>query len=122
MPKIEDFKFYKFVVDGKNYVLKSTERYSGLAASFGMTPVTATNGIVPASEGETLSAETAIKRGLMVPMIVNFRGLANTKKRGRATIGVPLDMINKLDTVTATAYGAEYLITSVKFSVKRDFR
>lgn len=122
MPKIEDFKYQKFTVNAQTYVLKTTAKYDGLATAFGMTALSVTDGIVPKSEGEVITAETAVKRGLMVPMVINYRNAANTKKRGRGVVGVPIDQISKLDDVTAKKYGEENLITSIKFSTRRDFR
>lgn len=122
MPQIQDFKYKKFTVDGKGYVLKTTARYDGLAQAFGMTDVAVTNGVVSPSEGEVVSAETAVKRGVMVPMVVNYRDAANPRKRGRGTVGIPIDQIGNLDNVTAKTYGEGNVITSVKFSTRRDFR
>lgn len=122
MPKLEDYKYYKFTVDSKDFVLKTGARYSGLASAFSMNEIAPTNGVIPLSAGEVVSAETAIKRGVMVPMVVNYRDSANTQKRGRGVVGVPIDKINTLDNVTSQTYGEGRVITSLKFSTRRDFR
>lgn len=122
MPKLEDFKYYGFTVDSRKYVLKATSKYDGIATALGMTPITAPDGVVLPTEGEVLTAEAAVKRGVMVPMICNFRSKTNTKKRGRVGVGIPSDKIPVVEMIPGKSYGEVNVITSVKYSLKRDFR
>jgi hypothetical protein len=97
MPSIiSDRRHYSFEYDGKNYIIESTVRFANVALALGMTEFNTINGVVPPDSGILITRELGISLGVLVPMVINYRNVSDTKKRGRTKVGIPVNKISGL--------------------------
>lgn len=121
MPSISDRRFYAFEYDNKNYILESTVRFANVAKALGMTEVNAVNGIIPYNSGIIITRELGLSLGVLVPMVINYRNISDTKKRGRVKVGIPINKVQHLSATRYVAYGDGFVITSIKFPERYRF-
>lgn len=121
MTKIADQRYYAFTYKGNSYVLESTINYGGIASALGMQEAQVTNGVVNAGQGDVISRIEGANRGILVPLTINYRETTNSKKRGRAKVGVPVDQLENIKRLKNVPYGDKYTVTSCKFSITHDF-
>ena len=121
MTKIADQKYYSFTYKGNSYVLEATKNYEGIAKALGMEDANVTNGVVDAGQGDVITRIEGSNQGILVQLTINYRNSTNTKKRGRAKVGIPTDKLEEIKRLKNVPYGADKTVTSCKFSITHDF-
>lgn len=116
MPSIiSERRYYSFEHDGKNYIIESTLRFANIAQALGMTEFNTINGVVPIGTGILITRELGISLGVLVPMVINYRNVSDTRKRGRTKVGIPVNKISCVSAMRNVPYGSGCVVTSIKF-------